>query len=130
MAAVPITIIGIATSEQGEAKNVTIVGLAHLTGLSIGGGPILPDEKPPRPPLGIWPGPGDPDYPTGLPRPEPPIVIPKPPVDPPPDLPPLPDPPPDDMVKPPPPDGGWGYNPKYGWGYFPGPTHAGPKRKL
>ena len=134
MAAVPVTIVGIETRDDGSSSNVTIVGLASLTGLAVGGGP-MPGGPPPQiwgptdprptppiagipglpgyePPLTIW-GPTDP-------RPTHPIVIPPPP----PDV----DQPPPAGVKPPPPDGGWGYSPDYGWGYFPGPTQASPKR--
>lgn len=138
MAAVPITLVGIQTGEDGKSQNVTIVGMASLTGLSVGGGPVtpppgiwpgpgplphpehpivIPPEKPEKPPVGIWPGPGP------LPHPEHPIVLPDPPTEVPPgeNL-------PDGMVKDPPPEGGWGYNRVHGWGYFPGPTTPGPKK--
>ena len=59
MTAVPITIIGTLTGKDGS-ENVTLVGMASLTGLGVGGGPIEP-----KPPVGIWPGPGDPDFPGG-----------------------------------------------------------------
>lgn len=65
MPAVPITIVGIQTDEQGS-RNVTITGMASLTGLGVGGGPIMPGDKPP----GIWPSP-----PEGIaPHPEHPIA--------------------------------------------------------
>lgn len=69
MAAVPVTIVGFITdpsdpSAGAAAKPVIIVGQLSLTGLTIGGGPIIPPEQPP----GIW-GPTDP-------RPTPPIQLP------------------------------------------------------
>src|SRR5215471_6994836 len=109
MSAIPITIRGTLTtkapkggdpSESGQ-QQCLLVGLLHITGLTVGGGPIVPpDEIPPGEPVfPIWGPPGI-DFP---------------------DLPaPFPDPPADGGVKPPPPDGGWGYHPDYGWGYFPG----------
>lgn len=96
MAAINVTLVGL-----GNGEPFTFVGLASLTGLGVGGGPILPPEgpgtwppqrpphpshpivtpppgageKPPVPPPSIWPpGPGI-DFPSH------PIVIP-PPVDP------------------------------------------------
>jgi hypothetical protein len=48
MAAVPITIVGIETKDDGTSGQVTIVGMASLTGLGVGGGPS-PGGKPPRP---------------------------------------------------------------------------------
>lgn len=96
MAAVNVTLVGL-----GNGEPFTFVGMASLTGLGVGGGPILPPsspghpshpiypgehpehpivlppDKPDVPPPGIWPGPGDPDYPAG-PHPEHPIVIPPP----------------------------------------------------
>lgn len=141
MAAVEITISGVLYDKYNRTtQNVVLIGEASLTGLQIGGGPVIPPGQPP----GIW-GPTDPRpsnpipiYPGGTPnppgiwgptdpRPSNPISgIPglpgyePPPVDP-------PDPP--DVVKPPPPDGGWGYSPEWGWGYFPGTGGAGPKAK-
>lgn len=74
MAAVEVTISGVLFDKQNRTtQQVVLIGEATLTGLAPGGGPIIPpptDEKPPRPPLGIWPGPGP------LPHPEHPIVIP------------------------------------------------------
>ena len=113
MAAVPVTIVGMVTHENGASENVTLVGVASITGLGVGGGPINPP--------GIWgptdprPGWGLPEQPPGIwgptdPRPSHPIVIPKPPTDPPPTP---------EEPKPPPADGGWGWHPEYGWGYFP-----------
>lgn len=88
MAAVPVTIIGTMTDKDGS-QNVTITGMASLTGLDVGGGPIMPpsDAHPEHPiylPPGIWPNP-----PEGqAPLPEHPIVIP-PPIPVPPDTPPV-----------------------------------------
>lgn len=107
MASVAITISGVLFDKYARTgRPVTLVGEASLTGFGVGGGPIMPgppDEKPPGFPPGIWPGPGDPDYPGGLPHPAHPIVLPPggPPVIPPTD----------------PPTGGWewGWNPQTGW---------------
>ena len=89
MAAVPITIVGTLTSgaKDGGSEQVTLVGIASLTGLEVGGGPM-----PGGPPLGFWGG-RPPEYvdiggPGPQPHPEHPIVLP-------PDLPPT-LPPPDD----------------------------------
>jgi len=117
MAATPITIVGIETRDDGTSGNVTIVGMASITGLGVGGGPAVPPGQPTHP-IVIPPGPDDP-------HPAHPIVIPEPPTEPPIDVP--PGPPVDDMVKPPPAGGGWGFNPMYGWGYFPGAGGKGPK---
>lgn len=90
MAAVPITIVGILTTGDGNSQNATMVGMASLTGLGVGGGPM--------PPVGIWPSPGHPAHPIapgGPPpglwpggHPEHPIVLPpdKPPEVPPPSV--------------------------------------------
>lgn len=130
MAAVPITIVGIETKDDGTSGQVTIVGMASLTGLGVGGGPIMPPDKPP----GIW-GPTDPRptppiylppiIPGGPPinigaHPEHPIVLPPPPPDTTPS-------PPGMAVKPPPDAGGWAYVQPWGWGYFPSGATAGPK---
>lgn len=92
MAAVPVTIIGTMTDKDGS-QNVTITGMASLSGLEVGGGPIG-DEHPEHPiapggpPPSIWPSPGHPAHPIVIPpgiwgpgdgRPTPPIVIPPPP---------------------------------------------------
>ena len=125
MAAVELTFSGVLYDKLSRTtRPVVLIGEASLTGLGVGGGPILPGDPPqiwgptdPRPGWGlpseppvIW-GPNDP-------RPTPQIHIPRPPVDPPIDS---------DAVKPPPDGGGWGYFPTYGWGYFPKLTDAGPK---
>lgn len=114
MAAVEVTISGVLYDKLNRTtQNVVLIGEATLTGLGVGGGPIVPPGQPPQ----IW---GPPD-----PRPNPPIafppgwvggVPPQQPVDPPPTL-----------VKPPPPGGGWAYVQEWGWGYYPGSTAAGPK---
>lgn len=89
MAAVPVTIVGILTTDGGST-NATMVGMASLTGLGVGGGPIvppsdahpehpivLPPDKPSVPPPSIWPpGPGIdfPSHPIVLPPPGNPIA--------------------------------------------------------
>src|SRR5215831_15624168 len=104
MAEVPVTINGViypkAKGGTMRPTPVTIVGSAWVTGLGVGGGPIVPPDQPP---------PVDGNHPAH------PIVLP--PTDPvvPPEIPQDPT-----VVKPPPPEGGWGWSPQYGWGYFPG----------
>jgi len=115
MAAVPVTISGVLFDKTARTQQpVLIIGMASLTGLGVGGGPIIPDKPDEKPPLVIWGG-GNEPFPT------PPIVIPIPP-----DL--QPPKPPGDAIKPPPPEGGWGYHPDYGWGFFPAGTYPGPKK--
>lgn len=137
MAAVPITIVGIATSDTGATSNVTLVGMASITGLGVGGGPMPGGPGGGGSPPGIWGGgnvpmpsppianvPGAPGYRPpggGDAHPEHPIVLP-------------PDQPPptgeadeDGFIKPPPESGGWGYHEDYGWLYAPGSGSAGPK---
>lgn len=123
MAVVPVTI---ACTIYPKNKTVppypaTIVGYAWVTGLEVGGGPVIPPGPGlphPSHPIVL---PGDPEWGQDL-RPEHPIVLP--PTDPsPPDIPITPSEP-----KPPPAGGGWGWSPTYGWGYFPGPGQAGPKK--
>jgi|SRR5215472_3540204 len=112
MAAVPIQITGVLWDHADKSgKKVTLMGDASISGLVIGGGPIVPpDTSPPdpgEPPLGIW-GPTDP-------RPTPPIHIPPtPPTDGQPGIPShpivLPPVPPDPPIEPPggaPPPEGW-----------------------
>lgn len=120
MAAVPITFHGTMYPKDKTVAPYafTAVGMANITGLSVGGGPIVPpdeiDEIPkPEPPLEIWGGPFDP------PHPEHPIVLP-------PDLPPITPPSPV-----PPPHEGWNWSTvKSGWYYLyvPGTGEAGPRR--
>lgn len=125
MAAIDITISGVLYDKLSRTtRPVVLIGEASLTGLGIGGGPILPPEGGGGPPV----SPGVPTHPImlpgmpgwGDPRPEHPIYWPPPPTDPPT----IPSDP-----KPPPAEGGWGWSPEYGWGYFPGPTQPGPKAK-
>jgi hypothetical protein len=123
MGAVPVTINGVMYPKGKAADDdpvpCTIVGYAWVTGLGVGGGPVIPPPKPGDPPR--------PAHPIVLPpvdaHPEHPIVLPEPPEVVPPDPPTVPSEP-----KPPPPGGGWGWSPDYGWGYFPGTGGAGPKR--
>lgn len=75
MSAVPVTMVGTLTTGD-KVEQATFVGLASLTGLGVGGGPIVPDKPP-----GIWGGPIDP-YP-GHPLPEPPGPKPPDPTEPP-----------------------------------------------
>ena len=148
MAAVKVTIIGTLTHQGGTQESVTVEGMANLTDLSIGGGPIIPPTPPLNPPPhpahpivppGGYPHPEHPivlpPYPPGVPThpivlpPDPgdpahpahPIVIPDPPIDVPPDT------PPGTVVKPPPATGGWGFIVPYGWAYFPMGSGPGPK---
>lgn len=113
MSAVEVTITGLLYDRANRTtQNVVLIGEATLTGLGVGGGPIIPPGGGGSPP-GIW-GPTDP-------RPTPPIYIP----------PTIPtEPPPDGGDKPPPDDhGGWGFVSEWSrWGYFPGPDAAQPKR--
>ena len=89
MATVPITIVGNEVAPDGTTTPISIVGMASITGLVIGGGPIVPPTVvPPQPPLipqfpiagGPDPGwpdkPGYPDYITGWPVPVPPVTPP------------------------------------------------------
>jgi hypothetical protein len=81
MAAVPITIVGTITgksAKEGDAsatEQVVIQGIASLTGLEVGGGPM-----PGGPPLGFWGGRPPPFVDIGFPQPQPhpehPIVLP------------------------------------------------------
>lgn len=114
MAAVPVTMQGTLTdASSGEVKTVLFQGTAWITGLEVGGGPIIPPESPP----GIWHDPGgyNPDNPN---QPWPPEI---------PEIP--PDTPPGTVVKPPPADGGWGYVHPYGWMYLPKEGEPSPKRR-
>lgn len=119
MAEIPVTITGVICDLYGRTITgpVKIVGSMVRSGLSVGGGPIIPpDGSPGGPggsPPGIWPGPGDPDFPGGggppgtwppqrPPHPAHPIVLPTPPTEPPPVDPPT-QPPSDNWV--------WGFVP-------------------
>lgn len=77
MAAVNVTINGVICDLYGRTITgpVKVVGEMMYSDRVIGGGPIFPQPPEEKPP-GIWPGPGDPDYPAGGPHPEHPIVIP------------------------------------------------------
>jgi hypothetical protein len=112
MAAVPVeiraTLYDLASK---SSRQVYIVGDLVRSGVGVGGGPIVPPGNGGGQPPGIWGG-GNEPFPT------PPIAIPRPPTE----------PPPDGADKPPPADGGWGFVAEWSaWGYFPGPTEAGPK---
>lgn len=85
MAAVEVTISGVLYDKLNRTtQNVVLIGEATLTGLGIGGGPIMPG--PIKPPGQIWPDPGPlphPEHPIAPGGPPPhvehPIVIPVPP---------------------------------------------------
>lgn len=119
MAAVEVTITGMLYDRVNRTtQNVVLVGEASLTNVGIGGGPVIPPEKPP----GIWPSPGHPAHPIapgGRPPVDPGWGIPLPPTE----------PPAGGGDKPPPEgEGGWGFVGEWSrWGYFPGPGEAGPK---
>jgi hypothetical protein len=69
MASVPIEVRGTLYDLQTKSsRQVFLVGEASLSGVGVGGGPIIPPDKPPGSPPGIW-GPTDP-------RPNPPIAFP------------------------------------------------------
>ena len=115
MAEVPVVIVATIFPRDKTVKPypATITGWAHIAGLEVGGGPILPpDQVPqPEPPLVIWGGPIDPYPDHGLPTPPTP-----------PDKPPTP---------PVPPHEGWNWSAaKSGWYYLyvPGPSAPGPKK--
>jgi len=131
MSAIPVTIRGTLTTKAPKGGEVggsgqqqcILCGVLNITGLAVGGGPVIPPEQlpPGKPVFPIWGPPGielpdSPGFPPVAthPLPEPPE--------------PFPEPPAEGEGKPPPPDGGWGYHPDYGWGYFPGTGGvAGPK---
>lgn len=74
MAAVPVTISGVLYDLYGRTtQRVLLMGDLSISDVSIGGGPIIPPDKPPGgPPVGIWPNP-----PEGqAPIPSHPIVLP------------------------------------------------------
>lgn len=127
MSAVEVTITGVLYDKLSRTtRPVTLIGEAVLTGLGVGGGPVIPPGG-----EGIW-GPTDPRPGHGLPGQPPGIWGP---TDPrpgggpiiPPEGPPT-EPPPDGGDKPPPEDGGWGFVAEWSkWGYFPGSEEAQPK---
>jgi hypothetical protein len=47
MAGAPVTIVGVMTDSEGNTKQVTIIGVAGIPGLEVGGGPIIPPSVPP-----------------------------------------------------------------------------------
>lgn len=113
MAAVEVTISGLLYDKLNRTtQNVVLIGEAMLTGLGVGGGPIIPPGggQPPSPGVPTHPImlPGMPGW--GDPHPAHPISLPQPPTEPPSNP---------SEPKPPPPGGGWGWHPEYGWGYFP-----------
>lgn len=117
MSAAEVVISGLLyVGKSGQGQPVTLVGIAGLSGLEVGGGPIIgqpPAGGPPgSPTFPIWGPPGfnppGPGYPPGIGGgPVIPPIPPEPPTNP-------------SEPKPPPPEGGWGWHPEYGWGYFPG----------
>lgn len=119
MSAVPITFHGMMYPKDHSVRPYafTAVGTAEITGLGIGGGPIIPPGEIEKPPgdWEIWPNP-----PEGVaPHPEHPIVLP-------PTLP--PDHPPNPV---PPPHEGWNWSQsKNGWYYLyvPGKDDPQPHR--
>lgn len=74
MAAVEVTISGVLYDKTARTTQpVVLIGEATLTGLGVGGGPIIPDPQPPKPPT--WGG--HPEHPIyHPPHPEHPIVLP------------------------------------------------------
>lgn len=67
MAAVEVTITGLLYDKINRTtQNVVLIGEATLTGVGVGGGPIIPPEQPGKPP-GIWGG-------GNVPMPTPPIA--------------------------------------------------------
>lgn len=123
MSAVEVTISGILYDRSARTQqSVVLIGEATLTGLGVGGGPIIPPVG--GSPPGIW-GPTDPrpgwGLPGGEPHPEHPWVPPSAPDKP-------TEPPPEGGDKPPPDDGGWGFVAEWSkWGYFPGEEEPAPK---
>jgi hypothetical protein len=132
MSAVEVTISGTLFDKLNRTtQQVVLIGEATLTGVGVGGGPVIPPQQP-TPPDPNAPQPSHPIMLPGMPgwgvppgaHPSHPIALPgdpwwpKPPVQP---------PQPPEVVKPPPPEGGWGWVPPYGWAYFPSPSDPTPK---
>jgi hypothetical protein len=123
MSAVPVTISGVVypKNKKDPPYAVTIMGFAEITGLGVGGGPVLPPGviPPVEPPLVIWPPVGGPELPPYPDNTLPPIVDPPiPPVEPP------------TAVEPP--HEGWNWSAEHsGWYflYIPGEGEASPKKK-
>jgi hypothetical protein len=77
MAAYPLEISGVLYDKKNKtSQNVTLVGMASIPGLTIGGGPMPGGEPLPPLDLGIWEDPGgyNPDHPG---EPVPPDVPPE-----------------------------------------------------
>ena len=73
MAAVEVTISGVLYDKVNRTTSpVVLIGEASLTGLGVGGGPIIPPGQPGKPPI-IWGGPIDPYPDIGGPGPQPPL---------------------------------------------------------
>lgn len=133
MSAIEITITGVLYDKINRTSQpVVLIGEASLTGLGVGGGPIIPppfDPNAPRPSHPIA-KPGDPWWGQDL-HPEHPIVIPPSPIDPPINLPPGGTPMPPAVGVPIP---GWAvWVPTKGWTFVPAtgaipkpPTGGGP----
>jgi len=120
MSAVPIILNGVMVPKGRGGRDQPVpavfAGYLSIQGLSVDGGPILPDNPPPQP--------GHPSHP---------IVIPDPPPDVPPDPPEQPPSGPNvvTVIKPAPVTGGWGLAADSGqlkWFFSPADTGAGPKR--
>lgn len=134
MASVAIQISGVLYDKYSRtSRPVVIFGDAALTGLEVGGGPIIPGEPPGiwpspghpahpiapgGPPPGIWPSPGVPTHPIVIPPDLGVMVVPKPPESPPKT--------PDQPVAPSAETQNYGWHPAFGWGYF-APNQAVPK---
>jgi hypothetical protein len=76
MAAYPLQISGVLYDKKNKtSQNVTLVGMASIPGLSVGGGPMPGGEPLPPLDLGIWEDPGgyNPEHPS---EPVPPDVPP------------------------------------------------------
>ena len=122
MGTIPVTIKGkVKQTDSGAEEDVLITGDLWITGLSVGGGPVLPpDQPPPNTPPGtptfpIWGPPGIdlpdiPGYPPVAGHP----------------LPPVPDPPPD-LSKPPAFVPIW--TPDTGWVVIPAFPHPAPSKR-
>lgn len=74
MGAIPVTIAGRLFDKTNKTEQqVALIGQLSITGLSVGGGPIIPPEVKPPEDLGFWQDPGgyNPENPS-QPWPEPP----------------------------------------------------------
>lgn len=120
MAAVEVTISGVLFDKTARTSQpVVIIGEASLTGLGVGGGPIIPPEA--GQPPSIWPSPGHPAHPIAPGGPPPHVEHPIPPypahpiVLPPEGSTPPTEPPVEPPSSPPSSNWEWGYNPNTGW---------------